>query len=70
MGGREACLSLEGPLPPWREARYEGRDGRPPSSTHTHTLLKGKEKRVELPLSFRAKLRNPRVRQKKIRMRG
>ena len=41
----------------WMEYKYR-----------THTLLKGEERRVDFALSFRSKSRNPRVRQRNIRM--
>jgi len=36
----------------------------------THRLLKGEERRVESLLNFRAKPRNPRVRRKRMEVRG
>jgi hypothetical protein len=52
----------------------EGRDGRPPKHTHTHihthTLLKGVKRRVLLAFIFKAKPRNLRVKQKRMKIGG
>jgi hypothetical protein len=43
----------------------DGKDGRPVK--HTHTTKRG-NRQMELPLSYRDKLRNPGVRQKRVKI--